>query len=204
MVAGQSSWSPTLRWHSQCQEIFQLAENCFWPLCFRQCPTTVVRREDTHQGPGGSRQALAGAHQHSAELALVSWLRHPESDPPTARTSFACKTPYHQGDQEGDQEHRERMASLLRSTKQWAPTPLEPSTMSCSLSGRRWWCQTTSVTPWLSPSIRKREVSWTAGTTGVFPSSQLQEKSLRESSLILISLWTDPPWDTVRGGVLVV
>ena len=34
-------------------------------------------------------------------------------------------------------EHRERMASLLRFTKQRAPTPLGPSTMSCSLSGRR-------------------------------------------------------------------
>ena len=41
----------------------------------------------------------------------------------------------------------------------------------------------TSTTPWSSPSIRKREVSRTAGTTGVFSSSQLQERSLRESSL---------------------
>ena len=67
-----------------------------------QRPTTVDRQEDAHQGPGGSQQALTGALQHSAELALVSWLKHPESDPPTVRTSFARKTPYHRGDQEGD------------------------------------------------------------------------------------------------------
>ena len=49
-----------------------------------------------------SQQALAGALQHSTESALVSWLRHPESDPPTASTSFSRKPPYHRGDQEGD------------------------------------------------------------------------------------------------------
>ena len=43
-----------LCWHSQRQEIFQLTENRFRPLCLRQCPTTVIIREDAHQGPGGS------------------------------------------------------------------------------------------------------------------------------------------------------
>ena len=102
MVARQSSWNPTLRWHSQCQENFQLTEKHFWPLCLWQRPTTVVRQEDTHQRPRGSQQVLAGALQHSAESALISLLKRPESDPPTACKSFACKTLYHWGDQEGD------------------------------------------------------------------------------------------------------
>ena len=61
--------------------------------------------------------------------------------------------------------------------------PLWPSVMSCLLFGRRRWCQTTSAMLWSSPTIRKREVSQTAGTTGAFPSSQLRERSLRMSSL---------------------
>ena len=80
-------------------------------------------------------------------------------------------------------EHRGKMASPLRSPRQRTPTPLGPFRISCSLSGRRRRWQTTSATPWSSPSIRKSEVSRTVGTTGVFPSSQLQERSLRESSL---------------------
>ena len=38
MVAGQSSWSPTLRWYLQRHEIFQLTENHFWPLCLGSAP----------------------------------------------------------------------------------------------------------------------------------------------------------------------
>ena len=41
MVARQSSWSSTLRWHLQRQENFQLTENRFRPLCLRQRPITV-------------------------------------------------------------------------------------------------------------------------------------------------------------------
>ena len=46
VVAGQSNRSPTLRWHSTPRN--------FWPLCLGQRPTTIIRREDSHQGPGGS------------------------------------------------------------------------------------------------------------------------------------------------------
>ena len=117
-------------------------------------------------------------------LTQIPWIRSsnssyefPSQNPLPSRKSRKRST------RQSPAEHRERMASLLRSTRQRATMPLWPSTMTCLLSGRRIWCQTTSARPWSSPSIRKLEVNRTVGTTGVFPSSQLQERSLRESSL---------------------
>ena len=130
-----------------------------------------------------------------AESALVSWLRHPESDPPTARTSFARRTTYHRGDQESDPADSLRQSigkgwhpcwNLLGSEPRW-PFGLPRCPAYCLGGGddAGWLLQR----PDLSPSIRKMEVSQTAGTTVAFPSSRLQERSLRESSL------TEAQWD---------
>ena len=121
---------------------------------------------------GLSKRWWIGPHQ----LTQTPWIRSPNSPyefPLPSRRLRRWST------RQSPAEHRERMASLVRSTKQRASTPLGPSMMSCSLSWRRRWCQTTSTTPWSSPSTRKREVSQTAGTTGVFP---LCESSLTDSS----------------------
>ena len=157
MVAGQSSWSPILRWHSQRQEIFLSLKTVFGPSALGSTPLL------SSDGKTLIKQALAGA--------LSTMLNQPssvDSDilnqiPQQPVQVLLAKPPT-------IEENKKAIHQTISSRalgkdgipaeiyKAMGRTPLGPSTMSCSLSGRRRWCQTTSAMPWSSPSIRKREV----------------------------------------------
>ena len=187
MVAGQSSWSPTLHWHSQCQEFFSSLKTVFGPsalgsvlLLSSDGKTLIKDKEDLSKRWWEHFSTLLN-WPSSVDLDTLNQIPQQPvrvllTKPPTIKE---IKKAIHQTISSRASGKDGIPAEIYKAA---GPDALE-AFHDVLLSERRRWCQTTSATPWSSPSIRKREVSWTAGTTGLFPFSQLQERSLRKSSL---------------------
>ena len=137
--------------------------------------STRTRRVSASAGRSTPALCWIGPRQ----LTQTPWIRSPKSPYEFRWQNFLpSRRSRRQSTRQSPAEHWERMASLLRSTRQQAPTPLGPSTMSYSLEEM----MPDDLFDALIVSLykKKRSKSYCGTYRGI---SLLSERSLHESSL---------------------